>query len=591
MEKISRQSFLRMGAFSALLPIVSQALGSDVSAWETTTEDEALLLQLVNANDEQLDQILPTIQAGKQQFSRRIGNDFSMIAAGYAHPQSKYFHQHALIDYLHQLVQVMIRFQTADGTVNIGNLESPPDTSFLIELLCPGIEILKHDGSADALAVCEAIKPFMQKSGHALAVGGVHTANHRWVVSVALAQLHHLYPNPQYVQRIEEWLAEGIFIDADGHYAERSIIYSAVENTAYIGIARLLNKPALLEPVRKNLRMMYYYMEPSGQMITNDSRRQDQFLYRDILLYYYHYRYLAILDRDPFFAAVVQFMEQMPNFKQDVLNKGLPFFMETSLLRQSLPAPAKLNTNYEKLFPTSALLHIRRGSTSTTLFGGVDWPLIVASGRSHSPNFFSYRKGKAVMQYMRLSSTFFSMGYFYSDGLEKVGNAYRLRKKLDIPYYQPMAVSKRKKNGDYTLSPSIDDRFWNKMDFANRKVSNVKTMETIVTMTEVNGMVSLHFSIQGLANVPVTIECCFGNDGVLSGTQAAGNNNHFLEQAEATFTNGSDSIRIGPGMLAHRNINNLEGERYSTHFGSLRTEGQRLFITGLTPFNHTLHIS
>ena len=54
---------------------------------------------------------------------------------------------------------------------------------------------------------------------------------------------------------------------------------------------------------------------------------------------------------------------------------------------------------------------------------------------------------------------------------------------------------------------------------------------------------------------------------------------------------GGDVIRFGPGAMEHKKITNLEGERYSTHFGSLRTEGMHIFITGVTPFNHTLTFS
>jgi hypothetical protein len=40
--------------------------------------------------------------------------------------------------------------------------------------------------------------------------------------------------------------------------------------------------------------------------------------------------------------------------------------------------------------------------------------------------------------------------------------------------------------------------------------------------------------------------------------------------------------------MKHKRITDLEGERYSTHFGSLRTEGMHVFLTGLTPFTHNI---
>jgi hypothetical protein len=49
-----------------------------------------------------------------------------------------------------------------------------------------------------------------------------------------------------------------------------------------------------------------------------------------------------------------------------------------------------------------------------------------------------------------------------------------------------------------------------------------------------------------------------------------------------------DQISFGPGGMAGAVPDNLEGERYSTHFGSLKTKGTQVFLTGVTPFKHQL---
>jgi hypothetical protein len=48
------------------------------------------------------------------------------------------------------------------------------------------------------------------------------------VISAALARINKLYPNKKYIARIEEWLGEGVYIDSDGHYPERSRLYAGV---------------------------------------------------------------------------------------------------------------------------------------------------------------------------------------------------------------------------------------------------------------------------------------------------------------------------------------------------------------------------
>ncbi|MEO7312317.1 MAG: hypothetical protein ABIX01_18085 [Chitinophagaceae bacterium] len=590
MQKIRRETFLKMGALSLMLPLTNSLLAPLIFARDKKEffSDENLLRRLVDANDQQVPELLQNVNTVDGGFNRRLGSDFSALAAAYTTPASKYFHSAELVTRLESSVTSLLQFQTADGTINVGNLESPPDTAFLVELLTGGAYLLIKDHSEAITGINKNIKTFLVNAGEAITTGGVHTPNHRWVICAALARLNYLYPNIRYVNRIEEWLDEGVYIDSDGHYPERSGVYSGVENNAHITTGRLLNKPALFEPVRKNLAMMWYYMEPNGDLVTTDSRRQDQYILKTIVSYYFYYRQMAIRDNNGHFAAVAKFIEGLPAFEKEILPRGLSHFLEDPLLQKEMPAATVLTTDYEKFLATSKLLRLRRGNRTATLFGGIDWPLTIASGRSNSPNFFAYRNGSAILKYLRLSSGFFSMGYFYSEGIRKEGSKYILHKKLEVPYYQPLPKKLRNAAGDYALTPSIDRRFWNKMDFSHRPVSNLKTLDTTVVCSETDHGVELDFSVTGMAGVTVTIELCFLEGGLLSGVTNDGNGNSFLEMGMGKYEFGGEAISFGRGANAHKNITALEGENYSTHFGTLRTEGMHVYITGLTPFSHKL---
>lgn len=595
MNKISRSTFLKNSLKVGALVVVNQmgasfftpasAAGFDEKFFMA---DDELLKKMISANDKFVTTIL---QSDRLSSGRRLGHDFASLAAAYTTADSKYFHDQSIIKGLEKTITGLLASQSTDGTLNFGNLESPPDTGFLLESLTAGAYLLKKDNSKELIDVNNDVRGFISKAGNALAIGGVHTPNHRWVICAALARVHSLYPSQNYISRINDWLGEGIFIDSDGHFPERSQNYSVVEDNSLITMARLLNKPALYGPVRKNLDLTYYYMEPNGDLVVNDSRRQDQWSGKRMTAFYNHYRYMAIKDNNSKYAAIASLIEKMDGFENDVINTSLYHYLEEPLLQKQLPAPAPPPENFEKLFTTSSLLRIRRGDTTSTLFGGTDKPIIIASGRSNSPNFFSYRKGKAVLKYMRMSANFFSMGYFYSDGIKKNGNAYSLYRKLQAPYYQPLPKNFRNAMGDYKLSPSIDDRFWNKMDFKNRPVSNVKSLETTVTLLENNGSNELTFQVTGPACVSVTIELCFKEGGRLSGVTQGENDNSFLEKGTGKYSFGGDSIEFGPGTVAGKSIRGLEGERYSTHFGSLRTEGMHVYLTGVTPFTHKLTFS
>ncbi len=592
MTTIKRKAFLKMGALVILAPLTNsfllQAAGKSPNS-NLFTDD--ILKKLIAANDNQVEGLLQSLTEKNIAFSRKIGYDFAALSASFAYPDSKYYHRNLIIPKLEILTAALISHQSSDGTVNIANLESPPDTAFLVELLSAAAFILIKDNSPVLSNINKELKEFLLKTGDALSTGGVHTPNHRWVICAALARLNSIYPNKKYIARIEDWLGEGIYMDADGHYPERSGLYAGVENNSLITMSRLLNKPSLLEFVRKNLEMTYYYMEPNGDLVTNDSRRQDQYLSKGSVPFYLHYRYMALKDKNKKFSAITSQIENGKEFEKEFLDKGLFHFLEDSFLQQDLPKGIAPPDNYEKLFTTSKLLRIRRGNTTTTFFGGVDWPLQIESGRSNSPDFFSYRKGNAILKYMRLSSGFFGMGYFYSNGLKKEGNKYILQKKITVPYYQPLPENLRNSKGDYKLSPSTDNRFWNKMDFQKRPVSNIKNLETTITLIEKNGTNELLFNVTGLEGVPVTIELCFLEGGKLSGVSTPEEGNCFLENGMGKYEYGGDIIQFGPGAMAHKKITALEGEKYSTHFGSLRTEGMHVFITGTTPFTHKLTFS
>lgn len=597
MKKINRGTFIRQSLQAGAVVLVNPLPGffSAPVQGPGAQLDDGLLQKLAAANDAQVATLLKT-DFDQRPFSRRVGSDAEVLAASYCFPGSRYYQDPQLAAALLKLSQQLLKAQSADGTVNVGNLESPPDTAFVVELVAAAAVPLLKEKAASISPVNANIRQFLVKAGEALATGGLHTPNHRWVISAALAKLNALFPSKKYVARIDDWLGEGIFINADGNYPERSRIYSYVENNAFLSMARLLNRPALFEPVRRNLTATYYYMEPNGDLVANDSRRQDQYsairpdgnVSNRVVNYYLLYRYMAIRDRNNNFAAIARAIEGMKGFEETVLSRSLIYFLEEPLLQKELPPPAALTVDYEKWFTQSHLLRIRRNDTATTFFGGVDWPLVIASGRSCSPDFFAFRKGLAILRYLRLSTSFFSTGYFYSEGLKKSGNGYVLSKTLEVPYYQPLPKERRKKDADYELSESIDHRFWNKMDFSHRPVSNVKKLTTTVTLTEQNGTNELAFAVKGQPGVNVTIELCFAAGGKLGGVTAAGNDNYFLESGEGTYSMGNDTINFGPGVAQHKSITNLEGERYSTHFGSLRTEGQHVYLTGVTPFVHKL---
>jgi len=235
------------------------------------------------------------------------------LLSGYFMQESRFYGNTDLIVPCIKAAEYLEKVQYEDGTFDLltTNFNSPPDTAFIMEPVCVVLSVIgkNKDPRLDLEGMHELrniLKRITLKAGECLVTGGIHTPNHRWVVCRALARIHSLYPDERYIQRIDQWLAEGIDIDPDGQYTEKSTgIYSIVVDDSFITVARLLDKPELLEPVHKNLEMSWYYVHPSGEIVTGASGRQDRGTRVNISAYYFLYRSMAILDDNAFFGPIL----------------------------------------------------------------------------------------------------------------------------------------------------------------------------------------------------------------------------------------------------------------------------------------------
>jgi hypothetical protein len=548
-------------------------------------DGQDFFLRLLNSSNETVPRLLDGPAASVRGLGR--GENLAVLAAGYCASESSYYKNAILVPAMEREASRFVAAQHPDGTIDAGNLASPPDTAFIVEGLATVLAILR--GAKDArLAITEAtLKKFLLLAGEALVTGGVHTPNHRWVVCSALARIHSLFPSAKYVHRIDDWLGEGVYQDSDGQFEERSTgIYSRVTDNALVTIARLLNRPRLLEPVRRNLEMTLYYLHPDGELESVASRRQDYNTSLSISNYYLQYRYMAVRDGNTRFAAAARLVERMPGERLVENVNPVIFFLEEPLLRQALPAGGAIPEDYARVFAGSGVARVRRGDVSATVFGGSDWPLGVASGLSSNPTFFTLRKGKAVLHSMRMGAQFFGEGAFHAEGLLAAGERYTLHQRYEVPYYQPLPPRLRNARGDYRLTAASDARFWSKLDFPNRPISNVQTLDQKVEIVEERGAFELRFDISGAERVPFVIELAFRGGGEFQGlfeeTGTSGNRIRFLKDGMGIFRLGRDAIEFGPGLAEHRFVN-LSGPSYTARGATLAAGGDCAYIAGFTP--------
>ncbi|WP_328329857.1 hypothetical protein OHA70_07205 [Kribbella sp. NBC_00382] len=578
---MQRRTFLAgsLGALSAgALPAGSAAASGGT--------DETFLTLLTTRNEAQIPLVLDSYRNTADSV-RTNARKARRLVSGYVWERSARHHDGALIEPLEFLVERLATLQHDDGTYDIGNLHSPPDSAFAVQDLCLIWALLDADDQAATEPSRVALGRIIRKAGPALAAGGVHTPNHRWEVSAALARVNHLFPDRRYVARIDDWLDEGIDATPDGIYSERSATYaSEVTNPSLLTIAWLRHKPELIPFVRRNLAATLFLLEPNGEVDTIASRRQDQTRVRDSWWYLTQFRELALHDQDGRFATVAKEIERSGAGE---LGDFLAEVLERPDLAARLPAAAPAPADFVHEFPAQQLARIRRGSRTATLFGGTDFHDIpvIASGLSTNPTFFKFRTGAAILDSVRLSPQFFSTGHFRSDGLHRSGDrSFRLADEVKVPYHLPLTKRYRRSDGAYALTG--EGRFYASMDFPHRP-KQYRTLRTAVTVTEAGAGFDLTFDLSG-SEVPFAIELCFRPGGTLTGVEqldAAGN--YQLVDGTGAYTVGADRIEFGPGNGSAR-VTMDPGERYTQLNGSLTPDGLRVYLTGRSPARYTLHL-
>ncbi|HWU46360.1 MAG TPA: hypothetical protein VN133_06365 [Humibacter sp.] len=474
--------------------------------------------------------------------------------------------------------------QADDGLFRGGdNVASPPDSAFTINDVCDAYEFTAEAAQRDAeLARVRArLGAIAAASADALRRGGVHTPNHRWELSAALARIHRSFPDPSLVARVEEWLAEGVDIDADGLYSERSPNYAAhVTNPSLLAIARILNHPQLMHTVARNLTATLGLVHRDGTVETVQSRRQDQGRPFPLSAYLCSYRRLAIeTGRGDFAWAALQ-AQQSEISDGNLLAETL---LDTSLLDE-LPEPEPPVADRECRYESAALTVHRSEGVETVVYAGSDYPWMrrIRSGLANDPTFFRMFAGAAVLDSMRLSRSFFDLGPFRADVSTRLPDGTtRLQEQLDPGYHLPLPAEYRRSDGAYALGD--DGRFSAAMSFGARPVDVVRMTTCIDVQPQPNGA-HLQVDIRS-PQVPVTLELAFRSGGVMTGAERIADGVWVLTGPEGSYRVGEDRIVFGPGgetplpgvPLYH------PGQDYAYLGGTDAAGGERVYIVRTAP--------
>ncbi|MFR0355344.1 hypothetical protein [Streptomyces sediminimaris] len=484
--------------------------------------------------------------------------------------------------------------QTATGLFAGGdNLQSPPDSAFTVNDVCDA-HLLAAGAGPELSDATAALAEIAHAATGSLLTGGVHTPNHRWELCAALARLHRSFPDGRLLDRVADWLAEGVDIDAEGLYSERSANYAAhVSNPSLLLLSDVLGRADLLDAVERNLTTTLDLIRPDGTVETVHSRRQDQHHPFPLAPYLPHYRLLAIRTGRGDFGRAARLAAA-----GGIDDPGL--LAETLLtpdLCRALPAPAPRTLPRHRYLTTARLAAHASATAHTVVYGGSDVPghRRIRSGLACNPTFLRLFAGDAVLDAVRLSRAFFDMGPFRAAETHRLADTrYRLTETLTTGYYQPLPPSRRRDDGAYRMAD--EGRFSAAMAFPDRPRDEVSHTTGVEVDLREDGA-DLRIDIGG-PRVPWALELTFRPGGVPRGAVPMGEGRWCLTTGPVTYRAGDDEIRVEAGVEAGEPLAGPDrgdvlrydpGQDHTVVGGTDATTGNRLYIGGYGP--HTLTVA
>lgn len=544
-----------------------------VYSWGLCMLKYEVLLENLN---EQIETMLPRqiMDAGREDYGGFVSdgiagatNVSAVSTLGYAYllEGGRYYQSEEILARILAGAAFARKIRRASGCFDLitTNFDSSPDTGFLVEGLAPVVRAARKAKDDGAEQIAEVLGEIIQTAVPGMVAGGFHTPNHRWVLVAALSQALELFPNLDGMDTIESYLAETIDNNADGEYIERSAgTYNAICNRALRLASDALNRPQLLEPVRRNLDLSYHMLHADGTVVTSFSRRQDhgmRVVLDNMVDSYYN---MARREENGFYAAVADWLYSIsPGGLPWALEPFLthPEWRDDNLKREPLPE------SYAKVYPTAQLWRVRREKTSATAGAGITSP-------------FGVKHGDVELASVNLCASYFAIAQFSGETFEEVDGKLRMthisrssdggRPGYDLPLGREVAFEEfynlRKERDVYALPP----------------------LTTVLEIEEVDSGFNLHIKSEGYDRVPFQIACDFVpggeldfHSGIVRGQAAEV---AFLKSGYATYHINNDAISIGPGAYAHRFWALRGSESAPTAF--------RVLMTFTTPMDHLLEI-
>ncbi len=499
---------------------------------------------------------------------RMSGFALSKLILGYVCRESTHFLSNQLVATIGNTLVYMQRYQRPDGCFDLSgcNFASPPDTAFMINAVLNAWWVFQKRNVPEAEWLKEPLYKLIDSSASGVATGGFHTPNHRWAIASCLLHCAAITGRSELAQRARHFLNEGLDINEDGEFSERSAgNYNQVNDDQMIRLYMATGDEGYLQAARRNLEMMYAYIDPDDSVFTNNSTRQDYGRKVYTESYYELFLMTGYFLKAPSLGAMAEWIYQssLRKGRQPGGVEWLLLYPEMDMFGADEPFTPPF-TQYNRLFKSSRIARVRNEVYSYTIMEG-------------KANFLYFQSG-ALTMYMVIYSNLCDRRNFLPNNLERVEGGFKLTAHAEGWYYLPY----------YPEKPATSD--WWAMDNVNTRPKVLGLpLDTSVTISQQNDGIDVSIKTEGVDQLPLRVELGFPPDCQIRSdsfimTGKAGESMTLLQGDLEVRSAAGDTVSLSPVFARHNQLARSDGAypQSPEHF--------TIFLTDYTPVDRTIVI-
>ncbi|HGE70404.1 TPA: hypothetical protein ENX78_06185 [Candidatus Poribacteria bacterium] len=464
-------------------------------------------------------------------------NTFATIAIIFLNPKSRYYHSSELLKSMKMALQFIKRSINDDGSMNVyfwGEIRTKSTLPFVLNTLMKSYRLLAKHNIDDGLI--NDLGTLIKRCIEVVKSCPIENSTQGLTIASALIDFDKLFFDRSASDKAISYLFDRVDINHDGMYGGKSLSISMLSNAMLLNIAKKLNRPYMIDYVRRNLNFVLHNFRQDGGFALDYMINAGMDYTKP--LEYSVWKEMSIIDHNGYYATagdmlVSSFINSMENgyinYRPNMPHVNNSFrdhsrFFLTSNIGEFLLVEDELNnegvsrlslpSNYVKTFIDSNIARFKNGKMNAILM-------------TESENLFSLENGQAVISHFRIKYKYYGYHIFMPKKLEIAGGSYILR---DWFYH-----NKDSENivGISQANLIIQVEFVYKHDH----------FEVLVSATGEKGIAFLlEFGIKKIGTLSIdNKEHILGNADLIP-----------MDGKEATIKVGSDIIKICGGIVQHK---------------------------------------